>query len=84
MQLIKAATQDVPKQTPMPQMPKQMPYAYPIPPMHIIVWLLPGRQNSILFPMKVKAGAGPYPQPERGHEKSVDEGSVSKVALKDA
>ena len=39
---------DVPNQTPMPQMSKQMLNVCPKPPMHIIVRLLPGRQRSIL------------------------------------
>ena len=37
MQLIRAATPDVPNQTSMPQLSKQMLNACPIPPMHIIV-----------------------------------------------
>ena len=48
VQLIRATTPDVPHQTPMPQLSKQMLNACPIPPMHIIVQLLPGRQSSIL------------------------------------
>ena len=48
VQLIRAATRDVPNQTPMPQLSKQMLNACHIPPMHIIVQLLPGRQSSIL------------------------------------
>ena len=39
---------DVPNQTRMPQLSKQMLNACPIPPMHIIVRLLPGRQSSIV------------------------------------
>ena len=47
-QLISTATPDVPNQTPLPQLSKQMLNALPIPPMHIIVRLLAGRQSSIL------------------------------------
>ena len=58
VQLIRAATLDVPNQTPMPQLSKQMlnachpciciPYHPCIPSMHIIVRLLLGHQNSVL------------------------------------
>ena len=48
VQLIRADTLDVWNQTPMPQLSRQMLNACPIPPMHIIVPLLPGRQSSIL------------------------------------
>ena len=47
VQFIGGATPDVPNQTPMPQMTKQMLNACPIPPMPMIVRLLPGRQSSI-------------------------------------
>ena len=50
VQLIRAATLDVPYQTPMPQLSKQMLSACPIPPMHIIVRFFPGHQSSILSP----------------------------------
>ena len=49
VQLIRAAMPDVPNQTPMPQLSKQTLSACPIPPMHIIVRLLPGRPSSILL-----------------------------------
>ena len=48
VQLIRTATLDIPNQTLMPQLSKQMINACPIAPMHIIVRLLPGRQSSIL------------------------------------
>ena len=48
VQLIRAAMPDVPNQTPMPQLTKQLLNACPIPPMHIIVRLLLSRQSSIL------------------------------------
>ena len=48
MQLIGAATPDVPNQTPMPQPSKQLLNACPVPPMHIIVTLLAGCQSAIL------------------------------------
>ena len=48
MQLIGAATPDVPNQTPMPQLSKQLLNACPVPPMHIIVTLLAGCQSAIL------------------------------------
>ena len=43
VQLITAATPNVPNQTPMPQPSKQMLNPCPIPPMHVIVRLLAGR-----------------------------------------
>ena len=49
VQLIRAATPNVPNQTPMLQLSKRMLNAYPIPPMHIIVRCLLGRQSSILL-----------------------------------
>ena len=49
LQVIKAATSNVPIQTVMPKLSNQMLNACPIPAMHIIVRLRPGRQNSILF-----------------------------------
>ena len=52
VQLIMAATPGVPNQTPIPQLSKQMLNVCLVPPMHIIVRLLSGRQNSILSPMK--------------------------------
>ena len=48
MQLIGAATPDVPNQTPMPQPSKQLLNACPVPPMDIIVTLLAGCQSAIL------------------------------------
>ena len=48
VQLIRAATLDVPNQTRMLQLSKQMLNVSPIPPMHIIGRLLLGRQSSIL------------------------------------
>ena len=48
MQLIGAATPDVPNQTPMPQPSKQLLNACPVPPMDIIVTLLAGCQSTIL------------------------------------
>ena len=48
MQLIGAATPNVPNQAPMPQASKQLLNPCPIPPMYIIVALLPGCQSSIL------------------------------------
>ena len=42
MQLIGAATPDVPNQVPMPQASKQLFNVYPIPPVHVIVRLLAG------------------------------------------
>ena len=48
MQLIGAATPDVPNQTPMPQPSKQLLNARPVPPMDIIVPLLAGCQSAIL------------------------------------
>ena len=48
MQLIGAATPDVPNQTPMPQPSKQLLNACPVPPMGIIVTLLAGCQSAIL------------------------------------
>ena len=42
VQLIKAATPDVPNQTLMPQLSEQMLNACPMPPMCIIIRLLPG------------------------------------------
>ena len=46
--IIKAATPDVPNQTPMPHLSKEMLNVCPMPPMHMIVQLLPGCQSSIL------------------------------------
>ena len=48
MQLIGAATPDVPNQTPMPQPSKQLLNACPVPPMDIVVTLLAGCQSAIL------------------------------------
>ena len=48
MQLIGAATLDVPNQAPMPQPSKQLLNACPIPPVHVIVRLLAGCQSAIL------------------------------------
>ena len=48
MQLIEAATPDVPNQTPMPQPSKQLLNVCPVPPMDIIVTLLAGCQSAIL------------------------------------
>ena len=48
VQLMRATTPNVPNRTPIPQLSKQMLNACPIPPMHIIVRLLPGRQSPIL------------------------------------
>ena len=48
VQLIGAATPDVPNQTPMPQPSKQLLNVCPVPPMHIIVTLLAGCQSAIL------------------------------------
>ena len=48
MQLIGAATPDVPNQTPMLQPSKQLLNVCPIPPVHIIVTLLAGCQRAIL------------------------------------
>ena len=48
MQLIRAATPDVPNQTPMPQPSKQLLNACPIPPVHVIVKLSAGCQIAIL------------------------------------
>ena len=48
MQLIGAATPDVPNQTPMPQPSKQLLNAGPVSPVHIIVRLLAGCQSAIL------------------------------------
>ena len=49
MQVIRAATLDVPNQIPPPQLPKQMLYVQPIPAMYIMVRLLPG--NPSFLPM---------------------------------
>ena len=46
VQLIRAATPDVPNQTPMQQPSKQLLNACPVPPMHIIVTLLAGCQRA--------------------------------------
>ena len=48
VQLIGAATPDVPYQTPMPQPSEQMLNACPIPPVHVMVRLLVGCQSAIL------------------------------------
>ena len=48
MQLIGAATPDVPDQTPMPQPSKRLLNACPIPPVHVIVRLLAGCQSAII------------------------------------
>ena len=48
MQLIGAATPDVPNQTPMPQPSKRLLNACPTPPVHVIVTLLAGCQSAIL------------------------------------
>ena len=48
VQLIEAATPDVPNQTPMPQPRKQLFHACPIPPVHVIVTFFAGCQNAIL------------------------------------
>ena len=48
VQLIGAATPDVPNQTPMPQPSKQLLNACPLPPVHVIVTLLAGCQSAIL------------------------------------
>ena len=48
MQLIGAATPDVPNQAPMPQASKQLLDVCPISPVHVIVRLLAGCQNDIL------------------------------------
>ena len=48
MQLIGAATPDVPNQTLMPQLSKQLLNVCPIPPVHVIVTLLAGCQSAIL------------------------------------
>ena len=48
VQLIGAATLDVPNQTPMPQPSKQLLNACPVSPMHVIVRLLAGCQSVIL------------------------------------
>ena len=48
MQLIGAATPDVPNQTPMPWPSQRLLNACPIPPVHVIVTLLAGCQNAIL------------------------------------
>ena len=49
MQLIGAATPNVPNQSPMPQVSKQLLNACPIPLVYIIMALLPGCQSSILL-----------------------------------
>ena len=49
VQLIRAATPDV------PQLSKQMLNACPLPPMHMIARLLPGRQSSILCSTESKS-----------------------------
>ena len=49
VQLIGAATPDVPNQNPMPQPSKQLINACPIPPVHLIVTLLAGCQSAILL-----------------------------------
>ena len=48
MQLIGAATRDVRNQALMPKASKQLLKACPIPPVHVIVKLLAGRQNANL------------------------------------
>ena len=48
MQLIGAATPDVPNQPPMQQPSKQLLNVCPIPPVHVIVPLLAGCQSAIL------------------------------------
>ena len=48
MQLIGAATPDVPNQTPMPQPSKRLLNVCPIPSAHVIVTLLAGCQSAIL------------------------------------
>ena len=46
MQLIRAAMPDDPNQAPMPQLSKQMPNVYPLPPMYIIVLAGPSKFNA--------------------------------------
>ena len=70
VQLIRAATLDVPNQTPVPQLSKQMLNVCPKPPMHIIVRLLWGCERSILSSNESKSRANPYPQLERGRSVS--------------
>ena len=65
VQLIRAATPNVPNQTPMPQLSKQMLNACLLPPMHIIVQLLPGRQSSILSSNEWHNDMGPVHIPNR-------------------
>ena len=48
MQLIGAATPDVPNQTPIPQPSKHLLNSCPVPPVHVIVTLLAGCQKAIL------------------------------------
>ena len=48
VQLIGAATPNVPNQAPMPQASKQLLSACPIPPVHVIVRLLLGCESAIL------------------------------------
>ena len=63
MQLIRAGTPDVPNQTPPAQLSKQRLNVCPIPPLYDCCRAV---KVPCFLPMKVKAGAGPYPQPERG------------------
>ena len=52
MQLIWTSTPDIPNQTPLPLMSKQLPNASTIPLMYIIIRLLSGCQSAILSPNK--------------------------------
>ena len=52
VQLIGAATPDVPNQTPMPQPSKQLLNVCLVPPVHVIVRLLAGYQSAIFLPMR--------------------------------
>ena len=71
VQLIRAATPDVPNQTPTPKVSKELLNACPIPPMHVIVQLLPGYQTSILSSNEWRNDMNPafiapsWPQPEK-------------------